>query len=300
MKPLAYYALAIFFCFLAPIVAAQTPYAPIVSKNVAIGTFSALDVQNPVNVTINATSTTSTPSLQILGDPKSVSSVTWKIKNHTLYLATKWNYWPRQGDRLTVKVNLSSSQLNQIRFTSNGCLIGKGLTGSLALITKGRGCIKLCTDKLNLRSITVDGKTNITLHHIKSTHLVVQGKNDGKIKIEGEVALQTIHLAGNGNLIIYWVNTPYLKINATGTGKIFLAGIAHSLDVQLAQKAYLFSKQLRANNGFVETQNQAQAEISITNRLGALAKDKSTIYYSPHVDFMNTYTENRGLILNTS
>jgi hypothetical protein len=296
MKRLVCCALACFFCFFVPLVVAQTA-TPFVVKNEAIGTFSGLDIRNPVNVVIEAAPAISTPTLQILGDPKSVAATTWAVKNHILYLATKWNYWPRQGDRLTIKVNVSPSQLNQIRFTSNGCLIGKGLTGSLTLTTKGSGCIKLCANKLNLKSLTVDGKTSIMLYDIDSTNLVVQGRNNGKIKIEGDVALQSIRVAGNGSLMVYWVDTPCLKISAMDTEKIVLAGVVRNLDVQLTGKTCLLAKQLQVENGFVETQNQAQAEITVRDRLNALAKDRSVIYYSPNVDFISSYTESSGLVL---
>ncbi|MES2141305.1 MAG: DUF2807 domain-containing protein [Pseudomonadota bacterium] len=293
---LAYYALTI-LCFSTPIIA-QTASNPLVSKNVATPYFSALAIQGPVNVYINAAPTASTvPTLQLFGDPKTVSAVTWKIKSQTLYLETKWNYWPHYGDRLTIKVNITPTQLNQIRFNSNGSLSGKGLAGSLSLMTQGNGSIKLCTNQLNLKLLSVNGKTNITLHHIHSTNLIIQGKNEGKIKLEGEAALQMINLTGNGNLMLYWVNSPYLKINAAGTGKILLAGIVKTLDIHLMQSAFLFAKSLRADNGFIETQNQAHAEITIRNKLNALAKDDSVIYYSKPVKFLNSFNQTTGLVL---
>lgn len=293
---LAYYALAI-FCFSTPVIA-QTTSTPLVSKNVATPYFSALAIQGPVNVYINAIQTASaTPTLQLFGDFKTVSAVTWKIKNQTLYLGTKWDYWPQHGDHLTIKVNIPPAQLKQIYFNSPGSLLGKGLSGSLVLITQGNGSIKLCTNKLNLSLLSVNGKTNITLHHIHSTNLIIQGKNDGKIRLEGEVALKAINLAGNGNLMLYWINSPHLNINATGTGKILLAGIVKTLDIHLAQKAFLFAKFLRADNGFIETQNQAHAEITIKNKLNTLAKDESIIYYSKPVKFLNSFSQNTGLVL---
>ncbi len=299
MKRLICCALVACFCFVTPGVFAKTTCTAPVAKNVSVGAFSELEVKNPLNVTImTGLVTASTPSFQILGrDSSSVSAVTWTLHNHRLSLATKWNYWPRQSDRLTVRINVLPSQLNQIRFISNGCLVGNGLTGPLTLITKGSGCVKLYTNQLNLKSLIVQGKSNITVRHIKSTSLVVEGSNDGEIKLDGVVALQSIRLTGNGSLRIHWVDTPYLKINAAGTEKIFLAGLARSVDAQLTTGAQLCAKQLQIRNGFIATRTQARAEVTVRDRLDALAEDKSVIYYFPGVAFVNTYTRSEGIVL---
>ncbi|WP_218814317.1 GIN domain-containing protein [Rickettsiella endosymbiont of Dermanyssus gallinae] len=297
MKPLLYCLLPILSYFSMP-VTAQTLSTPLVRKNVAVQAFSALSIQGPVNVTIDTSQTNpSIPPLQIFGDPKTVSAVTWKIKNHTLYLDTKWTYRPHRGDKLTIKVNTTPSQLSQIDFNSNGRLFGQGLTGSLSLISRGNGSINLSTNKLNLKSLVSHGESNISLYHVNSTDLSIQGKNSGKIKIEGDVALHTINLTGNGTLLVHWVNSPYLKINASGNEKIFLAGVTKTLDMHLSEKSHLFAKQLRAENGFVETKNQANAKVSVKQKLSALAQDNSTIYYSKPVEFLNTFTKNTGLVL---
>ncbi|MDQ8039228.1 MAG: DUF2807 domain-containing protein [Rickettsiella sp.] len=293
---LAYYALAI-FCF-STSVDAQTTSNVFVCKNVETPTFSELTIQGPVNVVINTSQiNASAPSLQIFGDPKTASIVTWEVKNKILTLGTKWDYRPHRSDYLTIKVNITPAQLKQISFYSNGSLLGRGLTGSLSLVSKGNGSIKLYNNKLNLKSLYTQGQSNIELYHINSTNLIIKGENDGKIKIEGEAAIQTINLTGTGNVMIYWVNTPYLKINASGTENIFLAGVAKTLDVQLTQESRLLAKQLRADNGFVKTRNQALAEITTINQLNALAKNNSVIYYSKTVNFINSFTQNSGLIL---
>lgn len=297
MKPLVYCLLPILSYFSMP-VSAQTLATPLVRKNVAVQAFSALAIQGPVNVTIDTSQTNpSIPPLQIFGDPKTVSAVTWKIKNHTLYLDTKWTYRPHRGDQLTIKVNTTPSQLNRIDFNSNGRLVGKGLTGSLSLISRGNGSIKLCTNKLDLKSLVTQGESDISLYHINSTDLSIQGKNSGKIKIEGDVVLHAINLTGNGTLMVHWVNSPYLQINAAGKEKIFLAGITKTFDAHLSEKSQLFAKHLRAENGFVETKNQASAKVSVKQKLSALAQDNSTIYYSKPVEFLNTFAKNTGLVL---
>lgn len=269
---------------------------PLISKKIALRDFTTLDIQGPVNVYIDATQPNS--SLQILGDAKTVSAVTWKEKNHILYLGTKWMYRPSVNDRLTIKVNTASGKINQIRFCSNANLFGKGLTGTLSLLAVGTGHINLYTNKLNLKSLYSNGKENILLHNIYSSKLSVKTHNADNIKILGEVDLNSINFTGDGNLIVYWVNSPYLKINATGRGKIVLAGVAKVLDVDLTQKTHLFAKQLNVQQGFIKTQKHAQVEVKITSKLRAYAKDNSVIYYYPPIKFLSVYTEGAGLILN--
>lgn len=298
MKPWGYCLFSIFFYF-AVSANAQVVSAPLcLKKNVVIPDFSGLKIEGPVNVTIDASrKNLSIPALQIFGDPKTVSVVTWKIKNHTLYLATKMTYRPHLGDQLTIKVNTRPSQLDRIDFNSNGRLFGKGLMGSLSLISRKNGSLRLCTNNLNLKSLVTQGASDIALYGVKSTDLAIQGKNGGKIQIEGEVALNAVNLTGNGILLVHWVNSPYLKINTSGEQKIFLAGITKTLDASLSQKSHLCAKQLIAENGFVKTKNQAEAKISVRNNLSILARDNSKIYYSPTLKSLNTFTGSASLAL---
>ena len=301
MKVLAYYlfsSLAL-FCVLGHTQSAPiTSPIPCPSKDIPINSFSSLSIRGPINVYIDATQTK--PSLQILGDPKSVSNVTWKEKNHTLYLGTKLFYPARHDGRLTIKVNTTPQQINQILFHSNANLFGKGLMGSLSLQAEGTGRINLYTNKLNLKSLYSNGKGNITLHNIHSQDLSIKSYNTRYITIEGEVALNTIDFIGNGNLLVYWINSPYLKINAAGKGKIVLAGVVKMLDVHLSQKIQLLAKQLYTQQGFIRTREQAQAQVRVKNKMMAFAKDKSIIYYDSPINFISAYTEDNGLILNRS
>ncbi len=274
----------------------SSPPIPYLNKDIAISRFSSLNIQGPIDVYIDATQTK--PSLQILGDQKCVSEVTWKEKNHTLYLGTKSFYQARHDRRLTIKVNTTSKQINQILFHSNASLFGKGLMGSLSLRSEGAGQINLYTNKLNLKSLYSNGDGNIRLHNIRSRDLSIKSYHTHYVLIEGEVALNTIDFIGNGNLRVYWVNSPYLKINAAGKGKIVLAGVVKTLDTHLSQKTQLLARQLCAQQGFIKTQGQAQAQIKVKNKLTAFAKDKSIIYYDSPTNFIRTYAQDNGLILN--
>lgn len=293
MKSLAYVIFTLFCCISPSVLMAQPASTPLIS----IPPFSTLAIQGPINVTISTRQMHfSVPTLMLLGDPQTVAAVRWEIKNHTLYLGTKWNYWPKRGDRLTVVLHLLPSQLKQIKFNSNGRLLGIGLTGPLSLTATGAGCIDLYTNKLDLKSLDANGKTNITIHDILSSDLVIEDKSAGKISLQGEVVLNTLDFSSSGNLQIYWVNSSNLKINANGQGQIILAGIAKNLDIHLSKKVHLLAKQLRGATGFVETQNQAHAEVTI-KKLNAVAKDNSLVYYSWPINSLSTYTQNAGLIL---
>lgn len=269
---------------------------PIISKNIAINDFDSLDIQGPVNVYIDATQTH--PSLQILGDSKRVSAVTYSEKTHVLYLGTKPIYQSKPGERLTIKVNASPAQIKRIQFISNASLFGKGLAGSLSLRSEGTGQVNLHTNKLNLSSLYSKGNQSIILHNIRSSDLSIEAHNSHNIVIQGEVALNTINFTGNGNLMVYWINSSYLKINASGKGKISLAGIAKILDINLSQNILLLAAQLRTQQGFIKTENQAQAEVHVSHTLRAFAKDKSLIYYLAPVKLISIYSEGDDMVFN--
>jgi hypothetical protein len=297
MKLPTYCLFVLFLCFSSAASAQTTGTPSVPSKNTTIPTFSGLNVQGPVNVIIEAKAKAATPNLQISGNAKTIAQVNWQVKNNSLSLGMKGRYWPRRGDKLSIKLNVTPTQLKHINFNSNGILLGKGLSGSLSLTAAGKGSITLCTSKLNLNALTAHDQVNITLHNLASSNLTIADKTAGKIMLDGEVHVQTINFISNGSLAIYWLTSPYLHINATGKGKLLLAGVTKTLDAQLSQTVHLFAKSLRVENGFIATRNQARAEVTIKNKLSASAKDDSVIYYSTPVNFLNTTTQNSGLIL---
>jgi hypothetical protein len=267
----------------------------IISKNIAINDFDSLDIQGPINVYIDATQTHT--SLQVLGDAKRVFAVTYKEKNHILHLSTKPIYWPKPGERLTVRVNVLPTQIKKILFNSNATLFGKGLMGSLSLHTCGVGQINLYGNKLNLKSLYSKGNKSIILHNLLSSNLKIKAHNSHQIVLQGSVLLNSIDSNGDGSLWIYWINSPYLTINASGKERILLSGVAKTLDINLSQNAQLLAQKLHANKGFIKTKNQAQANVNIRNTLSAFAKNKSIIYYLTPVNFISKNSEGRGLIL---
>lgn len=269
---------------------------PIVSKSIVINHhFDSLDIKGPVNVYIDATQPHT--SLQIMGDLKRVSAVTYSNKNRTLYLRTKPIDQSMPGERLTIRVNTSPLQIKRIQFNSDASLFGKGLKGSLSLRAQGAGKVNLYTDKLNLTSLYSDGNECVILHNILSSNLTIETHNSKKVIIQGIVSLNKVNFTGNGNLAVYWVNSPYLRVDAHGKGEISLAGAVKTLDAKLSQAIRLFAQQLRARQGFVKTENQAQASINIRT-LSAFAKDNSVIYYSSPINFISKHSEGTGLVLN--
>lgn len=275
---------------------AQVSSRPIICKNIPINSFDSLDIQGPINVYIDATQTH--PSLQIMGDQNRVFAVIYSEKNHTLHLGTKPIYQSEPGERLTIRVNTSPTQIKQIQFNSNGSLFGKGLSGSLSLLAEGKGQINLYTNRLNLKYLYSNNNKNIIFHNLFSSNLEIETHNSHNIVLQGIVSLKKINSTGNGNLLVYWVNTPYLRINASGKEKISLAGIDKILDAKLSQDTRLNAQQLRAQQGFVKTENKAQAAVNVRNTLRAFAKDNSLIYYISPINFINNYTEGLGLVLN--
>lgn len=273
-----------------------TQSTPLISKNIPINNFNSLDIQGPINVYIDATQTH--PSLQILGDQKRVLAVTYSEKNHTLHLGTKPIYRSQPGERLTIRVNTSPTQIKQIQFNSNASLFGKGLAGSLSLHAQGEGQIKLSTNRLNLQSLYSNGNKLIIFDNLLSSNLEIETHNSHNVVIQGIVSLKKITSTGAGNLRVYWVDSPYLKIAASGKENINLAGIVKILDAKLSQNTHLYAQQLRAQRGFVKTEKQAQATVNVRNTLNAFAKDNSLIYYSSPINFINNYTEDLGLVLN--
>lgn len=268
----------------------------VITKNIAINDFDSLDIQGPVNVYIDATQNHT--SLQIIGDPKRVYAVTCTEKNHILSLGTKPIYYSAPNERLTIRLNTLPRQIKQIQFNSNASLFGKGLSGSLSLHAQGAGQINLYTNKLNLKSLYSSGNKNVIFHNILSSNLKIETHNSNNVVIQGIVSLNKVNCTGNGNLLVYWVNSPYLIINASGKGKISLAGTAKTLDIKISQDIELLAQQLHAQEGFIKTEQRAQAIVNIRNTLRAFTKGHSVVYYLSPINFISSYSEGKGLVLN--
>jgi Putative auto-transporter adhesin, head GIN domain len=287
------------FAFSWPTIAA-TPSTALTQRTVThIGAFQVLAVEGRINVLIQTRKTLS-PSTQpvtLFGDPQSVRAVEPFFKDGRLLLKTRWDYLPQAGQRLSVRIIVTPDQLKEIDFASNGRLVGCGLTGQLKLIARGSGTIDLHTQHLNLTTLTLEGKTHLSIDNLRSQSLAISGRNDGKVTLTGIAHLNSVNLTGQGQLSLYWVDSPRLTIRLAGQQTLALAGVAKTLDVQLKQDARLDAQSLRSKNGFIATANQSIANVSVNNQLSTSAKDQSHIYYTQAAKLMNTYTFERGTVL---
>ncbi len=203
-------------------------------------TFNAIDISGPVNV-------------EITEQPSQASGVQWVggsadqtrgyavIKNKVLYVqlkpATTWQKVNKSSDILVVKITMP--QLQQLRYSGSGNVIGRNLSGVLN----------------------------------------VQDTGSGVVDLRGNIVLHNLVYKSNAPLSIEWVNSTEVNVTGSGHGKIFLAGIAGQLNATLSDQVLMDAQYLHANKGFINTRGKARADVWTKYNLSALATRGSNIYY---------------------
>lgn len=111
-------------------------------------------------------------------------------------------------------------------------------------------------------------------------------------------ALDRIYLQGAGHVNAVGLSQPHLRIILDGSGYAFLAGRVERYEATLTGTARLNAKCLYSRMIFVNTTDQAQAEIlTVTDGVSAFASGNSDIYYYSDPDMVAPYTRQSGSVM---
>lgn len=260
-------------------------------KHFVAQSFTAIDINGPINVQIKASQTQ--PMLELIGSSNS-SYLYTTVKNSVLYLGLKPGV---QAKISPILVRVSVPQLNQLRYAGSGNVVGEHLNGPLTLVSSGTGAIILSGDNLDLQNLRATNSANIHISGIKSHQLNIDDRSSGKINLDGEMVLNNLYYQGTGPLSVQWINSSKVNVTGSGRGKIFLAGIANELDATLSDHVVMDAKYLHAKKGFINTRENARADVWTKYNLSALATKGSNIYYYHDSQMVGGYMMAPGAVI---
>ena len=150
--------------------------------------------------------------------------------------------------------------------------------------------IQQTPDKYQLKVISYH--TKMTKYPRRSTHWVqnrtlyvrVDPKNPGsrgdKVRLIIDAPkLKDVHLNGTPNGKISYVTGPEFSLNIENSGLILIAGNTRRFNATVSEHSKLNARCMRAYTLFVNTVDNAQAEVTNSNGLSAIAANASNVYY---------------------
>jgi hypothetical protein len=149
------------------------------------------------------------------------------------------------------------------------------------ILVKGEPRPRIIVPVGELRSLNYNGSGVLTGRQIRTPNLTTLNAHGGIISLSGSnIPLRSIMVSGGGNVSISGIKTPRtLTVRGKDTSRITLTGTAQAIEVILSLYSWLDARSLRAENGFVNTAENARADVNVRHSLNAFATGNSNIYY---------------------
>jgi hypothetical protein len=213
----------------------------IITTHQQVQPFTAIVVDGPMDIDlIPQPPTERLHRLTFVSSRETAGSLVASVDNGVLYLRNMEKMHAKGMPRPQVKVPVG--ELHFLNYNSSGILSGQRIRGqNLTKINVNGGVVSLSGPEIGLRSLTVTGGGNVSISNIKTS--------------------QTLYVRGKDNT------------------RIALKGRAQAIEVVLSLNSALDARFLRAENGFVNTTDNARADVNVRHSLNAFATGTSNIYY---------------------
>jgi hypothetical protein len=192
----------------------------------------------------------------------------------------------------------NEEELKQLDIDATGNTLNMGVNPRYS--RKGtipaRWLVRIYTSNLNRLSLY--GSANLTARSLDCPNLIVEAADDSQVYVRGEVGIfQLLVPEGDPYIDISRVNSRDLLIEADG-GTISLAGATQFMDARLAGDAHLNAKYLRVNKIWIQTTDNALAEVVVTRTLRAFADANSNVlFYNRKPKYLTDVTQISGNVL---
>ncbi len=224
--------------------------------------FAALDIDGPFRVTV-AGGSRSKPSVDLNGDPRAMARVSSVVVNGALVLRMR----PAPPEEASQKIFYNPWII--VKINSNG----------------------------PLSSVRLGGPSRLSGYGVTSSGLTLITQDQASVNLEGNLHIDSILDNSSGSISLSQVSGDHLSINGFGANRLFLAGRVDILDAHLGGAIRLAAMQLPARLVYVQTQDNASAEVWPVRVLYAFASGNSNIFYT-HVPAITAgHSQNSGNIL---
>lgn len=117
------------------------------------------------------------------------------------------------------------------------------------------------------------------------------------MRLTGVMNLKTLRFSGAGWLNMYWLDSPYLSVLGNDMAYAQLAGVAGTVEAHLYDNSHLDARFLRADKGFIITNQRANADVWVKESLNSYAKGRSNIYYYRDAEHNSPYMSENGAVM---
>jgi hypothetical protein len=160
------------------------------------------------------------------------------------------------------------------------------------------GCsnVKLSASGWMLEYLRINHSSLVGLAGIKTPYLIASINDSNTITVQGTMPLRALDVQDSQGVTWYWLNSPLLTLKIKNSG-VLLAGNVMYANVMVQGGSHLDAKYLSTQRLFVQTKDQAVADVRAVEALNALAEDSSNIYYYTQPAVLSRYSRDKGSIL---
>ncbi len=148
-----------------------------------------------------------------------------------------------------------------------------------------------------LNQLIVDRQASVTGNQITSPALSIDANTTGTIQLFGMVNLTRLLSTGSGIIQIQWIDSSQLRLDASGFSKIQLAGVANFVEMRLKDDSQFQGQYLRIGQISIQTKDNSQAKLLVTDSLRAFAYNNSNIYYFKRPASITEFTADSANII---
>jgi len=269
-----------------------------------LGPYNAIKAEGEFDIRIT---TNSKPHGMLLeGSQAGVDELSYFVEGKTLYITDdSYHHRSRYGSlehapvvpKVTVNLFVGADQLSSIDYTGNGDVTGTGIKSPrLNVAIDGNSTTNLTGD-MGLQKVDAFGASAVNITGVKAKFLNVNVGQSSTVRITGVMNLKTLRFSGAGWLNMYWLDSPYLTVLGKDMGYAQLAGVAGTIEAHLYDNSHLDARYLRAEKGYIKTNQRATADMWVKQSLNSVAKGQSNIYYYRAPDHEGPYMRENGAIM---
>ncbi len=257
-------------------------------------------------------------SVVILGPNDAARQVTVRVEGNAILVSQVQNDKKQMANLKSVIVRIGVCNLRHLKVSGNVDIEGRQLMGDRMVIDSTNSGNILLGGRINLAKVNNMGSGTISVLGAYTPCLNVYVQNNGRVNISGRVGIQAINNCSNGNVSIigadsmsltvdaygnsktsiagyvnlkhlvardnacvhiYWVKSNGLHATLRGNARVGLAGTVTHMDLYAADNARFGGKYLHGGEIYVQTLNNAHANISGRRKIFASAVNSSSIYY---------------------
>ncbi len=194
---------------------------------------------------------------------------------------------------------LLDGRINLVKVNNGGrgtVSVLNAYTPCLTVINRSSGTVNV-SGRVGIR--TISNLTNGRVHIIgaDSRSLMINACGDSHTSVAGYADLKRLNATGNACVHLYWVNSRAATVFLNKNARVGLAGRVGNLDVYVADNARFGGQYLHATNVYVQTRNNAHANVSGSRRIFASASDNSSIYYFGSPNNVSRNTADLGIVV---